>query len=281
MTGDGSGDDRGRDARDAWWSLDATALPRAVPESVAATPPAYYATPRYLRRASLREWWTVLHPPYTLLLLSLVSCGACLQGPVHAGRFLATLAAFFLAVGVGAHSLDELHGRPLRTSLPSWQLVLGAVVGVGGSLGLGVVGLFVVDGWLALFILVGVSVVLSYNLELFHGLFHTRAVVVLGWGAFPILTAYYAQHRTLSLASALVAGFGALLTLAQQQLSTPARHLRRRVVAVRGVLVGEDGTTTPLDKDQLLAPLEHTLRTLCRAGPLLALGLIVARVTHL
>jgi hypothetical protein len=244
------------------------------------TPPAYYATPRLLARRASRNWWTVLHPPYTLLHLSLVAIGACLKGPVSVGRFVASIAAFFLAVGVGAHSLDELHGRPLHTSLPAWQLVLAAVLGLGGALGLGVLGLYVVRGWFFVFILVGVTVVVGYNLELFGGRLHTRAVIVLSWGGFPILTAYYAQHRVLSLAAVLAAGFGSMITLAQQQLSTPARDLRRRVVAVQGVAQRRDGSTTPLDKEAMLAPLESALRTLCRGVPLLALALVAARFAH-
>jgi hypothetical protein len=120
----------------------------------------------------------------------------------------------------------------------------------------------------------------GYNLELFHGRLHTRLVVVLSWGAFPILTAYYAQHRTLSVGSLFAAAFGAFVTLAQQQLSTPARELRRRVVAVEGELVRRDGSRTALTKEMLLAPLESTLKTLCWSGPLLAVGLVLTRFLH-
>ncbi|NNN09193.1 MAG: hypothetical protein HKL85_08380 [Acidimicrobiaceae bacterium] len=244
------------------------------------TPAAYYAAPSLLRRKTPRDWWTVLHPPYTLLHVSLVVIGACLTGPVSGGRFIATLAAFFLAVGVGAHCLDELHGRPLHTSLPTWQLILASALGLGGAVALGVVGLFVVRGWFFAFILVGLIAALGYNLELFNGRLHTRAVVVLSWGAFPILTAFYAQHRTLSLSAIFAAGFGAMLTLLQQQLSTPARYLRRRVVAVHGTLDLSDGSSVPLNKEVLLVPLESSLRTLCRAVPLLAVGLVLARFVH-
>ena len=83
--------------------------------------------------------------------------------------------------GRGRPQLDELHGRPLHTSLPAWQLVLAAVLGLGGALGLGVLGLYVVRGWFFVFILVGVTVVVGYNLELFGGRLHTRAVIVLSW----------------------------------------------------------------------------------------------------
>jgi hypothetical protein len=251
-----------------------------IPSSPAPSAPSYYAQPRFLARRALRDWWTVLHPPYTLLHLSLVTIGACLTGPVSAPRLVATLAAFFLAVGVGAHCLDELHGRPLHTELPTWQLVTAATLGLGGAIGLGVVGLFVVGGWFGVFIVVGVTVAIGYNLELFAGRLHTRAAVVLSWGGFPILTAYYAQHRSLSLAAVFAAGFGTLMTLAQQQLSTPARDLRRRTVSIEGVVHRLDGTSVALTKEMFLAPLESTLKTLCRAGPLLALAFVAVRFIH-
>ena len=44
----------------------------------------------------MKEWWTLLHPPYTMLHLSFVAIGACLVGPVNAVYLWVTLAAFFL-----------------------------------------------------------------------------------------------------------------------------------------------------------------------------------------
>lgn len=251
-----------------------------VPAPHGPTAPSYYSQPRLLSRGARRGWWTVLHPPYTMLHLSLVTIGACLTSPVSAPRLAATLAAFFLAVGVGAHCLDELHGRPLHTGLPTWQLVTASVLGLGGAVGLGVVGLFVVGGWFFVFIIVGVVAAVGYNLELFDGRLHTRTVVVVSWGGFPILTAYYAQHRTLSVAAIFAAAFGTLITLAQQQLSTPARDLRRRTLSIEGVVRRVDGTSQPLTREMMLAPLESTLKTICRAGPLLALAFVAVRFLH-
>jgi len=54
--------------------------------------------------------------------------------------------AFFLAVGLAAHAMDELRGRPLRTRIPSWALVLVVVVGLLGALALGIAGVDRV-GW--------------------------------------------------------------------------------------------------------------------------------------
>ena len=241
--------------------------------------PAYYARPRYLPPGAWRDWWSVLHPPYTLLHLSLVTIGACLSGPLHLWRLVASVIAFFLAVGVAAHCLDELHGRPLGTRLPRGALITAAAVGLGGAITLGVLGMYLVGPWMAAFVVVGAIVAVGYNLELFGGHLHNRLVVASAWGGFPILTAYFAQHDDLSVAAVLAAGFGAMVTLAQQQLSTPARHLRRRTASLEGIARLRDGSEEALTVDTVLEPLESALRTLCRAGPLLALALLAARVT--
>src|SRR4029077_5477174 len=83
-----------------------------MPETLA---PAYYAT---RSRGWRRDVWAVLHPPYTAWHLSYVVIGAALAPAVDAVRLSATLVAFFLAVGISAHALDELNGRPLGTELP-------------------------------------------------------------------------------------------------------------------------------------------------------------------
>ena len=241
--------------------------------------PAFYAAPRLLQSRRAREWWTVLHPPYTALHLSLVTIGACLSAPTNAVTLVATLGAFLLAVGVAAHSLDELHGRPLATSIPGWQLVAASSLGLGGAVALGVVGMVVVSPYLAVFIVVGVAVALAYNLELLGGRLHTGTVLVLSWGAFPVLTAYFAQHGTLSAGAVGAAIFGALLARIQRQLSTPARVLRRRTRAVVGTIEYPDGQSHPITRASLLAPLEDALRSLCWAGPVLALTLAVVRFT--
>ncbi|NNN00387.1 MAG: hypothetical protein HKL86_00980 [Acidimicrobiaceae bacterium] len=239
--------------------------------------PAYYAQPRFLHRIRWQQWWTVLHPPYTMLHLSLVTIGSCLTGPVNVVKLVITLLAFFLAVGVGAHSLDELHGRPLRTTIPSAQLIIAASVGLGGAVALGIVGLFVVSGYLAVFIIVGVMIAIGYNLEIFNGRLHTGTVLILGWGAFPVLTAYFAQHDALSVASLFAAAFGALITKIQQVLSTPARELRRRTMSVTGVVVNLDGTTKEISRESLLLPLERALKILCWTGTALAISLVLLR----
>jgi hypothetical protein len=212
-----------------------------------------------------------------LLHLSFVVIGACLVGPVSAAHLGLTVLAFFLAVGVGAHALDELQGRPLSTSIPSARLKGAAAVGLGGAVALGIVGAVTVSPYLLIFIAVGVGVALAYNLELFHGRFHSDAVFALSWGAFPLLTSYFAQHGTLSAPSLFAGAYAALLSQTQRQLSTPARDLRRRTSSVEGRQVFTDGSVTPITDRTMLAPLERALRSLCWASVALAAALLYLR----
>lgn len=226
-----------------------------------------------------RDWWTLLHPPYTAWHLSYVVIGACLAPSVDLNRLLATLLGFFLAVGIGAHALDELHGRPLRTEISSSVLVGAMIIGISGAIGLGVIGV-VTTGWeLIPFIVIGPALVLIYNAELFGGLLHTKLGFSAAWGAFPVLTAYVAQSHRISVVPFLAAFAAVALSFAQQCLSTPARDLRRRVTDIHGVMNLQDGSSRPIRRDALLDPLETTLRALCVAVVCLSAALAVARLT--
>jgi len=237
--------------------------------------PAYYAA----RPGRLQDWWTLLHPPYTLWHLSYVVIGACLAPVVSVSRLVATVLAFFFAVGVAAHALDELHGRPLHTRISSRALVGVSVVGVAAAVALGALGVERVGLSLVPFIVIGPVLVVAYNAELFGGVVHTDAGFALAWGAFPVLTAYVAQTERLALAPALaaVAAFG--LSAAQRALSTPARFVRRRVGAVEGSMRLLDGTTRQIGADTLVQPLERALRILSWTVVLLATSIAVARLT--
>jgi asparagine N-glycosylation enzyme membrane subunit Stt3 len=225
-----------------------------------------------------RDWLNVLHPPYTLWHLSYVAVGAGLAPRIDAGRLVATLLAFALAVGVAAHALDELAGRPLRTSIPARQLVAAAGLSLAGAAALGIVGIGRVGWPLVGFIACGVVLVVAYNLELLGGRLHNGAVFALAWGAFPLLTAYYAQTGTVRPAAVVGAAFAFGLSTVQRVLSTESRHLRREVEAVEGVKLMKDGSRTPVDQVDLLGPVDRALRMLSWAAVALGVALILAHV---
>lgn len=234
----------------------------------------------YARRGGgWSDWWTVLHPPYTAWHLSYVVVGASLAPEVDGTRLGATVLAFFFAVGVSAHALDELHGRPLRTSIPGSHLWLAASGGLGVSVALGAAGVPRVGWWLVGFVVAGVVLVAGYNLELFGGRLHTDVGFAVAWGAFPALTGYFAQAEQLDVVAASAAAAAFAISYAQRALSTPARLIRRRVQKVEGALAMADGSTRPLDEPTLLGPLERALRSLSWGMVALAVALAVARFT--
>src|SRR5207247_2047838 len=145
-----------------------------------------------LERGGWRDYVTLLHPPYTAWHLSYVVIGGCLAPVVAWERLAAAAAAFALAVGIGAHALDELSGRPLRTGIPDRVLVALGGISIVGACAIGVVGALTFEAWLALLIPIGLFLVLAYNLELAGGRFHSDIWFGLAWGGFPVLCGYAA-----------------------------------------------------------------------------------------
>jgi hypothetical protein len=236
--------------------------------------PAFYA----LAPGGWRDWWTLLHPPYTVWHLSYVVIGASLAPEVNLRWLGETVLAFFLAMGLAAHALDELNGRPLGTRISGRVLVAVATAGLAGAVALGIDGMVEVSPWIGVFIVVGAWLVVAYNLELVGGAFHSDPWFALAWGAFPVLTAYFAQTAALSLAAIAAAAACATLSAAQRVLSTPVRRLRRHVVGVRGELELDDGARETLDAAALRAAPEGALRLLSIAVPLVAAALLASRL---
>jgi hypothetical protein len=236
--------------------------------------PAFYA----LRPGGWRDLITLLHPPYTAWHLSYVAIGAAAAPHLHADRLAAALGAFFLGVGVCAHALDELDGRPLRTRLSDRSLVAIAVVGIAGAVAIGIVGAVTVSLGLVPFVVAGTFIVAAYNLQLLGGRFHTDFWFAAAWGAFPALTGYWINALEFHAQGLLVAAACFMLSVAQRRLSTPARELRRRTASVSGRQELADGTVVDLDAARLAAPLDGALRACSLALVLLAAGLVIARL---
>lgn len=237
--------------------------------------PAFYVRDR---RGALADWFAVLHPPYTAWHLSYVLLGAAVSDTLDLPILGYTLAAFFLAVGISAHALDEVQGRPLATDLSDRALWTAAVVALLLALGVGGYGLVRVGPWLLPFVVVGALLVLAYNLEWLGGRVHTDLGFALAWGAFPALTSAFAQQGRVSVAAVLVAAGATALSWAQRALSTPVRHVRRRVRSVEVRMVEGDGEVARGDARMLLAPSERALRATAWAVVALGVGLVLARL---
>ena len=241
--------------------------------------PAFYA----LRAGGWRDLVTLLHPPYTAWHLSYVALGAAAAPAIHLDRLLATLAAFFLAVGVAAHALDEIKGHPLRTRFSDRSLVAFAAISLAGAIAIGIAGVFILSPTLAPSVVVGGFLVVGYNLELAGGRFHTDFWFAAAWGAFPALTSWWVNTLELEHPDELVAGLLVAtgcsgLSVAQRRLSSPVRELRRRTASVEGEQLLDDGTNIPLSVERLARPLDGTQRAQSWAITALAVGLVAVRL---
>jgi hypothetical protein len=234
--------------------------------------PAFYA----LRSGGWRDYVTLLHPPYTLWHLSYVALGAGLAPHMKWGVLGWTTLAFFLAMGVGAHALDETKGRPLQTRIPDRVLLALAAVSIAGASAIGIVVALQTTLWLFTFVAFGAIVVVAYNLELVGGRLHGDFWFALSWGAFPVFTAYFAQTGALSFGAVAVAVAAYALSYGQRALSTPARLLRRRSRSVDGTVTLDDGTRIDLDERTLLRPLELALRAFSWGVVALGIGVVLA-----
>jgi len=220
------------------------------------TRPAFYA----LRSGGWRDYVTLVHPPYTLWHVSYAVLGAAVAPRLDWGVLGWTVLAFFLAMGIGAHALDEMKGRPLQTRIPDRVLVLLAASSIAGACVIGVHVALYTSLWLIPFIVFGAAVVVAYNLELLGGIVHTPFWFAFAWGAFPALTASFASAHTLRAAAFAIAGFAFVTSLVQQRLSVDVRHARRVVGDITQARTAE-----------------VALKLLALSMPLLAGALLLAR----
>jgi hypothetical protein len=223
--------------------------------------PAFYA----LEPGGWRDYVTLLHLPYTAWHLSYVAIGAALSTEFAGRRLLAALASFALALGIGAHALDELNGRPLRTRIPDRVLIGLAALSIGAASAIGIAAALAWTPWLLIFVAAGAFLVVAYNLELFGGVFHTDLWFGLAWGSFPLLTGYFVVAEELTVEAGLAAVFALTTSLAQRALSTEVRTIRR------------SGSFDAATVASMIAAPENALRALTAAMISLAAALLVLR----
>lgn len=220
----------------------------------------------------------LLHIPYTVWHLSYVVLGAAVAPELHPERLLGTLLAFFLALGIACHCLDEYNERPLGTMIPGRVLVGLAAVSLGAAVLMGTVAALAITVWVLPFVAFGAFVAVAYNLGLWRGRFHSNFWFALAWGAFPALTSYWANALSLSAAAILMAFGCFILSLVQRHLSTHVRTIRRKVVRIEGRMEMADGNIRELDPSVLLNAPETALKLLSVTVPILATGVLVSRL---
>ena len=149
---------------------------------------------------------------------------------------------------------------PARTRIPGPLLVALAVVSIGAACAIGIVVASRSTWWLLAFVAAGAFLVVAYNLELFGGRFHSDFWFAFAWGAFPVLTGYFASEERLRGEAFAAAAFAVCASLAQRTLSTQVRYARRQA-----------------GDAEAARPAEVALQLLAIALPLLAGALLLAR----
>lgn len=237
----------------------------------------------------LRDLWILSHPGYSAWHLSYVLLGAALAPVMNWALLGWTVLAFFLGLGIAGHCLDELNGRPLKTTLPAWLLWLLTGLALGGALTIGLTIGVRETVWVIPCIVFGVFIVFAYNLELGKGFFHRDIWFGLAWGAFPVITAYVAQTHTLGLGAMLMALFALLSSMAQRKLSLQSRFWRRKVIQLQGHYhLRGDGPVVPgvsvwgkrynLRLGDIIGPADLALKYMNGAVVALAIGLLIMRM---
>ena len=225
-----------------------------------------------------RDIVILLHPPYTAWHISYVAIGAALAPRMDWRALGWTVLAFFLAMGIGAHCLDELNGRPLRTRVPGALLWVAAIASIAGAMAIGVLVGARETAWVIPFIAFGGFIVFAYNLEWFGGRLHSDIWFGIAWGGFPAVTAYVAQTHTVSLEACVVAFACVVYSMAQRALSTQSRFFRRKVARLEGRHMATRLPAVVLTREDIVRPAETALKFMTWAVVSLAVGLLTMRI---
>ena len=203
--------------------------------------------------------------PYSLMNASYVLIGSLLAPSVHFDRMGGMALAYLLAVGIAAHSLDAIGpNRPWGNVMSRNQLLLLALAGLIPALS---IGLYYALTFAPLLLPLGVAelfFLLSYNLELFRGRFHTDFWFATSWGFLPVLAGYIVQTNSIGLTSIGAGLFGFTTAFIEINASRPYKELKR-----------EAGNSSQALAAKLEAILKGVVATVVSAAAFLLLRAIV------
>ncbi len=232
---------------------------------------AWYAS----RGGPLRDLWTLLHPPYTSMVLAYVTLGAALSDRFDPLRWGCLLLAYFLGLGCAAHFLDEARGHPWGTGFSTRRLLVLAALTLLTAVGIGVYLAWTFYLGFLVFVAAETFFAFAYNLEWFSGRFHTDAWFAVSWAALPFLASFYVQDGDLPVWSIAVAGALASTAAVQISLSRWVKGYRRGPSLV--ALTDVRGTRNISTQEMIERP-QRALRFIVWSVDLLAVGLVLKRI---
>lgn len=240
----------------------------------------------YARSGSkVREFYTILHLPYTSMVLSYVLIGAMLSPTIHVDRVILTLVAYFLGLGFSAHALNELHAAHWTEALGKSELTVLFAVPLGGALvigGYGVLELFALSSSILPSLILMAVILLesfflfAYNTDAFSGRFRSDLSFAFSWAALPTLLSYYVNTLTITTPALLVALAMAATAGIEINLSRWCKDLRRQ--SSLSELQFADGTHQKMSTIELTAKPERALKLIVVVVDVMAISLIAYRL---
>jgi hypothetical protein len=157
----------------------------------------------WYRRFHISDYTTLLHLPFSSIVISFLVFGATMAKTIYADRLILSALGVFFALQ-GAHYLDETKGHHWGTKIPDKTLYLigftclaiGALAGIYLALK--------VNLWILAFIPPLVFFPIAYNLELWKEKFHNTLWFGVSWGGLVYLGSYFLQSVTIDLFSILM-----------------------------------------------------------------------------
>jgi hypothetical protein len=158
---------------------------------------------KWYSRFGVSDVMTLLHVPFSSIVMSFVVVGAAMSETLHLDRLVLALAAVFLALQ-GAHFLDETKGHHWGTKLSTRTLMLMGLALLAAGAVLGVYLSLTVNALLLLFLFPMVFFPLAYNLELWKEKFHNPLWFGVSWGALVCLGSFFLQSGSITAFSVLI-----------------------------------------------------------------------------
>ncbi len=212
----------------------------------------------------------LLFPPYTGMVLAFTVIGSMMAEHIHWDRVCAIVVIYFLALGIGGHALDALGSKGLKpwgNVLSEKGLLVLAITSIVGGYMIGIYYMVLYTPLLWLIAIPEGFFLLAYNLEWFHGRFHTDTWFGLSWGGLPVLAGYIIQTNQVSWAVLMVAASMGLLSLVEIKASRPYKKMKRELAA--------HGKTSETDQIQWL---ESILKSISMGIILLGIGFLTWRL---
>jgi hypothetical protein len=218
----------------------------------------------------------LLFLPYTGMVLAYTIIGSMLAEHIHWDRVGAIVVIYFLALGIGGHALDAVGSRGVKpwgivfSGRSLWVIALSSVAIAYAIL---IYYMYMVQSTplLALLAITEGFFLFAYNLEWFHGRFHTDGWFAVSWGSLPVLAGYIFQTNRISLAVLVLALSMGVLSLVEIKASRPYKALKRSVVAM--------GTKDEQKQCEHLESFELILKSISFGVILLGIGLLIWRIS--